>query len=191
MTPFYYEHDISDDDLIAAAEWYDNNVTMSQKEMTMSMDMTVVRMAEYEQSWRRMLLAKGYRSMDCSFRIEPVNDEVRISLSFYNEDYSCTVVPTEMSRSTIKGLWAKMGDINAWIAAQPAEHEAREQQLLKDFARMKERIAASRLPDVLKAEAAALLKAMTTNILPPPEGAPTTLHDPSYIFNDVVPTPVA
>jgi hypothetical protein len=174
----YYEHDISDDDLIAAAEWYDNNVTMSQKGMTMSMDMTVVRMAEYEQAWRRSLLAKGYRSMDCTFRIEPVNDEVRISLSFFNEDYSCTVLPTELARSTIKGLWAKMGEINTWIGNQPAEHEAREQQLLKDFARMKERIASSRLPDVLKAEAAALLKAMTTNILPPPEGAPVEQAEP-------------
>jgi hypothetical protein len=153
----------------------------------MSMDMTVVRMAEYEQAWRRSLLAKGYRSMDCSFRIEPVNDEVRISLSFFNEEYSCEVLPSDFTRSTIKGLWAKLGDINTWIMSRPAEHEAREQRLLADFARMKERIAASRLPDILKAEAEALLKAMTTNILPAPAGAPTPLRDPSYVFNDVVP----
>lgn len=167
---YYYEHGISDDDLIAAADWYDINVTMSQKGMTMSgMEMTLARMVEYEQAWRRSLLNKGYRSMDCTFRFEPVNDEVRISLSFYNEDFSCEVLPTDLTRSSVRGMWATMGKINEWIAVQPVEHDAREKRLLADFARMKERIAASRLPDVLKAEAAALLKAMTTNILPAPE----------------------
>lgn len=125
-------------------------------------------MWEHAASWRNVLEAKGYASVNCEFKYDPTNDECRISLWFYNTDWSSTSLDEDLRKfGRLEGnayLWR----ITQWVNAVPREEEAREQALLKDYARIKERIAASNLADIIKAEAETLMKMMTENILPPP-----------------------
>lgn len=129
------------------------------------MTVTLQQLEQSAAMWRTMLEQKGYHDIHTMFRCEPVNDEFRVELYFYNSEWSSTYLPGDMQKTSIGNVADRLDDITRWIRKQKGEHEAREEQLLKDFAAIKERIAASNLSDLIKTEAEALLKKMTTNIL--------------------------
>lgn len=162
----YYESDISDDDLVAAAEWYDN--VIAQERRMQDMTPTIADLHTFEVACKQVVLDKDYHGLHFSLEYQPNNDEVRMQFYYYNSEWSSTHIPQEMKMCGRHELNARLADIKAWLITQPHEAEAREHALLRDYAKIKERIAASRLPDIVKAEAEALMKKMTTNILPPP-----------------------
>lgn len=156
--------DVSGDDLLAAADWFDEQMTAMEKDM--SLTPTMQDLHDYGASWRNTLEAKDYQQISVDFRYDPLNDDVRITLYAYNTDWSSIRIPEELTKNCGRfELSKRLTDITLWVNAQPHEAEAREQALLRDFAAIKERIAKSRLADVLEAEAQALMDKLTTNIL--------------------------
>lgn len=119
----------------------------------------------YDAKWRKAITDKGYADVTFTTTYEPVNDEFRVKLYFYNTDWSSTYLPTDMQTCSRFEVGVLIGTIDKWVRALPREEEAREVQLLKDFAKIKERIDASTLSDIIKAEVAAAMEKMSHNIL--------------------------
>lgn len=163
MSDGSYE-DVSGDDLLAAADWLDEQMTEMERDMSLVPNLQDL--FDHCASWRNVLDAKEYVQINCTYRYDPMNDEFKISLYMYNSDWSSVHLPDDMSKGCGRfELGKRLADVTAWVASQPHEAEAREQALLRDFAAIKERIAKSRLADVLEAEAQALMDKLTTNIL--------------------------
>ena len=114
---------------------------------------------------RTIIENKGYSGLDVRFDYEPLNDVCKIELWFYNTEWSSTHLPRDMQKCGKHQLRERLFDIKAWCISLPNEADAREQALLRDYAKIKERIDASRLPEMLKIEAETLMKMMTTNII--------------------------
>lgn len=127
---------------------------------------------EHGEAWRKALEAKGYASVNCDISYDPANDECKVSLWFYNTEWSSTGIDEKLRRFGRFEAIAYLWKITQWVNSVPREEEAREQALIRDYALIKERIAASNLADLIKAEAETLMKMMTENILPSPQ--PTT-----------------
>jgi len=142
----------------------------------------------FNEDARRIISDKDYHGATLDFEFKPILDQIKISFWFHDQTWGTTSLPTEMTKCGRNELRARLADIKAWLITLPHEAEAREHVLLRDYARVKERIAASRLPDIVKAEAEALMTKMTTNIIThQPAVAPTVLVDPGYVFNDAIP----
>lgn len=119
----------------------------------------------YDAAWRSILENKGYTSVHFDVKFEPVNDEVRISMWWSNTEWSSTHLPNDMSKCNRFELGTLLQTIDKFVKQQPLESEAREAKLVEDFARIKERIAASRYADLFEAEMQALMDRLTSNVL--------------------------
>lgn len=119
----------------------------------------------YDTQWRSILENKGYSGMHFEMKYEPVNDEVRFDVWFYNTEWSSTHLPSDMKKCNHFEVSTLLKTIDNWVRKQPLEEAAREAKLLEDFAKIKERIDASALHDLIKAEVAAVMDRMTSNIL--------------------------
>lgn len=126
---------------------------------------------EAAEGWRQAVEAKGYHTFRVSVNYDDViNDTIRVAVYFYDSSWSSPSMPSSINPKTDRyGLGNVLNAIDKWISNLPPEHEERERQLVRDYARIKERIAASQLSDVIKAEAETLMKRLTENVLMPPE----------------------
>jgi len=119
-----------------------------------------------EADWRVILEGMGYNDLNFSLKLEPIQDMVTVNLYFYDSVWSSTHLPGHIVRTcSFERLADMLNEIDLWVRTVPNEADAREQNLLKDYAAIKERIDASRLPDILKAEAKTLMDMLTTNII--------------------------
>jgi len=129
--------------------------------------MNIEELRQHEQVWRGIIEGKGYNNLNFEVLLEPINNKFDVTLYFYDTAWSSTR-PGDgdvKTRGTFDEAESIVNNIDKWIRTVPQEHEAREQRLVRDYAAIKERIAASRLPDIVKAEAEALMISMTTNII--------------------------
>lgn len=130
---------------------------------------TISELRAIETMWRKTLIEKGYKSITVKFTYEGANDEFKVELWWFTEDWATQEPPKELRRSSAGGVEICLIGLTNYINQLPMEHIARDQALLRDYARIKERIDKSHLADRLKAAAQALMDAMSTNILPPPD----------------------
>lgn len=126
---------------------------------------TLEQIAALERDVRLRLEAKRYQDVNFEITFRPVNDEVHFKLFFYNTEWSSTYMPRELRKYGLSTVHTAHDVITGWVISLPNEHEAREQALLRDYAAVKERIAASNLSDLIKAESEVLMKMLSTNIL--------------------------
>lgn len=131
----------------------------------MSNNITVQEIHNFEGIWRAILEQKGYVSIHFVFEYEPALDQCKFNFDFYNTEWSAVRLPNKLTKCSLSELGKRLNEINDWVASQPDEEAARDAQLLKDFAAIKERIDASKLSDLIKAEVAALMEKLSSNIL--------------------------
>lgn len=115
--------------------------------------------------WHNTIIEKGYQSVTIEITCDPMNDKLRIKMDFYNSDWSYYSVPHDLRIMTMTSPRHTMRRVTSWVNALMNEEDAREEKLIEDYAKIKERIAQSRLSDIIKAEAEALMKRMTHNII--------------------------
>lgn len=115
--------------------------------------------------WNSFIEGRGYHGFSMSLHYDADLDNGRVDLTFYNTEWSSTSVPNDVKRFTSRNFDDTVAAIEKWVHSTKPEHEAREEQLLRDFARIKERIDASTLSDIIKAEVAAAMEKMSKNIL--------------------------
>lgn len=116
-----------------------------------------------------ILNGKGYNDVTFELEYAPVLDTITVNLVCYTQDWGSIRPDSGIRTSNRHGATALLQGLRTWAEELPHEHVERDNKLLRDFAHVKERIAASSLSDLVKAEATALMVLMTENILPAPK----------------------
>lgn len=108
----------------------------------------------YDATWRKILQNKGYVTVYFNLEYEPVNDKVSISMWWCNTELyaPATHLPIDMRACGRSEFGTLLERIDEFVRNQPLESEERDSKLIEEFARIKERLAASRFADLFEAE---------------------------------------